>query len=64
MKLKEIKKAVENGKTVFCGNENYHVIKDNIGQWLILCPSNGYCIGLTWLDGTTLNDKETNFYTN
>jgi hypothetical protein len=44
----EIKKAVNEGKSVFKGNEAYQVIKDSKGQWLIYCHLNGYCVGLTW----------------
>lgn len=62
MTLPEIKNAVMNGKTVNVGNENYIVICSKHNNWLIKCPSNGYCIGLTWEDETTLNDKEENFY--
>jgi hypothetical protein len=62
MTLEEIKKAVLEGKTVHWSNTNYVVVKDNLDQWLINCPSNGYCIGLTWSDGKTLNGKEEDFY--
>lgn len=56
----EIKSAVESGKRVFCGNRSYEVIKDRIGQWLIVCSLNGYTIGLTHRNGETLNG--THFY--
>ena len=62
MNLQEIKQAIAEGKTVYCGNSAYKVIKDKIGQYLIVCSLNQYTIGLTWRDGTTLNDKEENFY--
>jgi hypothetical protein len=61
MTVQEIKTAVDNGKTVHWSNELYTVIKDKIGQYLIVC-TNGYCIGLTWMDNTTLNGKEQDFY--
>jgi hypothetical protein len=35
----------------------YEVIKDKIGQYLIVCKT-GYCVGLTWKDGTTLNGED------
>ena len=62
MNLQEIKNAVENGKTVCCGNPAYSVIKDRLGQWFIYCNINGYCIGLTRSDGATLNGNEREFY--
>ena len=62
MNLQEIKNAVENGKTVCCGNPAYSVKKDSLGQWFIYCAINEYCIGLTHADGVTLNDSESAFY--
>jgi len=63
MNLSEIKQAIENGLTVYCGNLSYVVVKDKLNQYLIKCTSNNSCIGLTWADNTTLNAKETDFYT-
>ena len=34
------------------------MIKDSVGQYLIRCNLNGSCIGLTWLDGVTMNGDE------
>lgn len=62
MTIEEIKEAVNSGKKVYCGNSAYEVIKDKIGQWLIKCTLNDYCIGLTWQDGTTLNAKAEDFF--
>lgn len=62
MNLNEIKTAVESGQTVHWANSNYKVIKDSVGQWLILCVLNQYCIGLTWQDGVTLNGEPDDFY--
>lgn len=53
-KVAEIKAAVEAGKKVYWQNKSYRVVKDRVGQWLILCD-NGSAIGLTWTDGETLN---------
>lgn len=61
MTLNEIKQAVEAGKTVHWSNTGYEVIKDKLGQWLIICV-NGNAIGLTWDDGLTLNGKEEDFF--
>jgi hypothetical protein len=62
MTLDEIKAAVESGKTVYCVNRDYRVIKDSVGQWLIQCVYNGYCIGLTWSDGATMNGSPDEFF--
>ncbi len=62
MTLEEIKCAVESGKKVYWKNQNYEVIKDSIGQWLINCPMTGYCIGLTWRDGVTMNGEPEDFH--
>lgn len=62
MNLQEIKAAVESGKTVYNGTQSYKVIKDDIGQWLIVCTFNDYCCGLTEVDGETLTDKPERFF--
>jgi hypothetical protein len=63
MTLDEIKAAIDSGKRVHWASTNYSVIRDNLGQYLIICSSNNYCIGLTWRDGKTLNGKESEFFT-
>lgn len=66
MTLEQIKKALADGKKVYWSNKGYEVIKDNIGQYLIIWDRGGkgeYCIGLTWLNGLTLNGKEQDFFT-
>ena len=62
MNLEEIKASVESGQTVHWASQAYRVIKDNVGQWLIQCDINGYCIGLTRRDGVTMNGKEKQFF--
>ena len=62
MTLDEIKAAVESGKTVCWSNRGTHVVKDKIGQWLIVTQSNGYATGLTWRDGVTLNGEPEEFF--
>ena len=62
MNLQEIKEAVELGKKVYVGSLAYEVVKDSIGQWLIVCNLNDYCTGLTEVDGTTLNGKPEEFF--
>lgn len=63
MTLTQIKAAVESGQRVFWVHEGYEVIKDNIGQWLIICHANQYCTGLTWQDGVTVNGEPDQFFT-
>lgn len=62
MTLNEIKQAIEQGNTVHWSNKAYVVIKDSVGQYLIKCNLNDSCIGLTWLDGVTMNGKESEFF--
>lgn len=64
MTLEEIKKAVDEGKTVYCGNRNYMVVPyhKNMGSYAIRCLSNRHMIGLTWADNVTLNAKEDDFF--
>jgi len=66
MTLEEIKNAVLEGKTVYCGNTNYKVIRSKIAfdeyEFLIVCQSNGYTVGLTWKDGFTMNGQESEFF--
>jgi hypothetical protein len=38
------------------------VAEDSTGQWFIVCTANDSAIGLTWLDGVTLNGKPDQFY--
>ena len=56
----DIRKAVDNGKVVYCDTDAYIVIKDSIGQYLIHFIDSDYYIGLTWMDKKTLNG--TKFY--
>lgn len=62
MNLDEIKAAVLAGKTVHWASEAYRVIRDSVGQWLIVCDMNGDCTGLTWRDGVTVNGKPEQFF--
>lgn len=63
MTIEEIKKAVNDGKTVYVGNTAYVVTKDSLDQWYIKCKLNGYLIGLAHSDGITLNHKPDAFFT-
>ncbi len=63
MNLQEIKEAINNGQKVYWSSLIYEVIQDKLGQYMIKCTSNGSCIGLTHIDGVTLNGNENEFYT-
>ena len=62
MTLQEIKNAVDDAKIVCWSNSGYRVVKDELGQYLIVFQPNKYTIGLTWRDGITLNGKESEFF--
>jgi hypothetical protein len=47
-----IKAAVDAGQKVFADSRLYEVIKDSIGQYLIVCRSNNYCVSLHGMKGT------------
>ena len=53
MDAQQIRDAIDAGKTVYWHHDGYQVIKDSIGQYLIKCLWNDYCIGLTHKDGIT-----------
>jgi hypothetical protein len=63
MTLQEIKQALSEHKRVFWSNELYEVkrFKDT-EEYNIICSSNNHCIGLTWMDGATMNGKEEDFF--
>jgi len=61
MTLKEIKAAIESGKKVYWSNASYTVIKDRHQRYLI-CHDSGSCIGLTGLDGVSMNGSEDDFF--
>jgi len=62
MTLEDIKAAVDGGETVHWVNEGYRVIKDRLGQYLIIFLPNGSAIGLTDQSGRTLNGREADFF--
>lgn len=67
MTLEQIKTAVRAGRAVHWKSRAYEV-RMSIGrrtgneQWLIVCTLNNYCIGLTHLDGVTMNGAEADFF--
>lgn len=61
MNLSEIKAAVDAGKVVHYAMESYTVKRDKLEQYWIVHERGGR-IGLTWLDGVTLNGKECDFF--
>lgn len=66
MTLEEIKAAVRAGDMVYWVNRAYqvkcHVFPDGREQWHLVCNLNDYTIGLTHLDGVTMNGKEEEFF--
>jgi hypothetical protein len=62
MTLNDIQRAVCEGKIVCWATPAYRVILDSIGQWLIHCTINDSYIGLTHMDGVTMNGKEEEFF--
>jgi hypothetical protein len=65
MELEEIKKAVRLGQKVHWSNDGYRVKTWNSNgkeSFDIVCKHNGHAIGLTWLDGITMNGKPEEFY--
>lgn len=66
MTLNEIKAAIAAGRKVHWKSPFYTVIRDSIGQYLIVFmrgSAEENSIGLTWQDGVTLNGREHDFYT-
>lgn len=55
--IPEIKEAVSAGKKVYSDTTAYEVIKDSIGQYLIVCRLNNHCIGLHGMEGTPYENK-------
>jgi hypothetical protein len=62
MTLDEIKKAVDAGKTVHWSNVGYVVVGNGRGDYVIKFLGNGHCVGLTWMDGVTMNGNESDFF--
>ena len=62
MTLQEIKKAVDQGLTVHWSTKTYIVTQDQLGQWYIECTLNNHNIGLTYVDGVTLTQKQEEFF--
>jgi len=62
MTLPEIKRAIAEGERVYWSTDLYEVILDSIGQYLIVCKLNNHTIGLTWMDGVTMNGEEDEFF--
>jgi hypothetical protein len=62
MTIDKIKAAVDIGLNVKWVNDGYDVIRDSLGEYLIIYRPNGYCIGLTNRAGDVLNGKPEDFY--
>ena len=44
--LKTINFLLDNNEQVFCGNQNYEVVRESNGKLLTVCSSNGFTCGL------------------
>jgi hypothetical protein len=64
MNVQEIKQAVLSGSKVNWCNENYEVIVDKLGQWMVRCVVNDSYVGLTRRDGVTLVGSEKDYKLN
>ena len=64
MKLKEIKKAVDENKKVCWIADYYRVEKRHSNEYVITCTLNNNSIVLTHKDNITLNGNENEFYIN
>ena len=69
MTLDEIKAAVRDGHTVCWSHAGYEVHywdapgpMEDVHRWSIVCLHNQNAIGLTWLDGVTVNGKPEEFF--
>lgn len=62
MTLSEIQAAVLDGQKVHWKTKAYEIIRDKIGQWLVVCRETGGCWGLVWADKTTVNGKPWDFF--
>lgn len=62
MTLREIKAEVDAGNRVHWANTGYRVIRDRLGQYLIIFTHTGDAIGLTDQTGTRLNGAPGEFF--
>ena len=62
MTLQEIKAAVDARGCVYWATSGYRVIRDRLGQYLILFTRTGDAIGLTDQTGTRLNGAPDEFF--
>ena len=62
MSIAEIKAAVEAGQRVHWVHQGYEVVRDRLGQYLIVFTRTGDAIGLTDRSGMRLNGQEEAFF--
>lgn len=62
MTIDQIKAAVDAGAFVCWMHEGYRVIRDRLGQYLIIHACNQCSWGLTDRSGRTLNGLESEFF--
>ena len=61
MSLGDIKRAINEGLTVYWKHPGYRVVLDSNGDYLVV-HEGGSCIGLVHKDGVTMNGDECDFY--
>lgn len=61
MNLQEIKSAIAAGNTV-CWKNPMYVVRKNGNLYDVECTANGDSVGLTWIDGVTMEGKEEDFF--
>jgi len=62
MNIDEIKAAVDEGKIIHWGNDNYVVIKNNGGRYKIKSKEDNSCINLSWLENPASSIREDEFF--
>jgi len=64
MNLEEIKNSVENKIPVYWASMSYQIIKNKNDDFYIKCSATGHLRGLTYIDGETLAEPESDFFKN
>lgn len=60
--ITQIKGAVDLGLRVKWANSGYDVIRDSLGQYLVIYRPNGHAWGLTNINGDKLNGDISQFF--
>ncbi len=63
MTLAEIKEAVNKNIEVYYKSSNYVITRSGDEYYIMSLGGDEHTIGLTWMDGITMNGKEEDFFT-